>query len=53
MPRTSRKGFTVLELTAGVFILSIGIVGVSALVSRLLWYNRFVESKKGRLACGK
>jgi len=38
-------GFTVLELIAGVFILSVGIVGVSSLISRLLWYNRFVESK--------
>lgn len=49
MRRRSRKervaGFTVLELIAGVFILSIGIVGVSALISRLLWYTRFVESK--------
>lgn len=38
-------GFTILELIAGVFILSVGIVGVSSLISRLLWYNRFVESK--------
>jgi len=40
-----KMGFTVLELIAGLFILSVGIVGVSSLISRLLWYNRFVESK--------
>jgi len=40
-----KTGFTVLELIAGVFILSVGLVGVSSLISRLLWYNRFVESK--------
>jgi prepilin-type N-terminal cleavage/methylation domain-containing protein len=43
--RLRKNGFTLPELMVGIFILSVGIVSVSGLVSSLALYSRFLNMK--------